>query len=100
MEAQKIRLTLDLDSAFQHRLKAIAALRGVSLQQYCQTAIHQKLAKDEADAFEQPSSGMPDHEMFAQLREEIFGGKLLPGSSAALIREAREIRDAETKGWA
>ncbi len=98
MEAEKVRLTLDLDPAFQRRLKAIAALRGVSLQQYCQTAILRKLAKDEAEAFEQPSSDVPDHEMFAQLREEIFGGKLLPGNSAALIREAREIRDTETKG--
>ena len=33
-------------------------------------------------------------------RQEIFGGKPLPGSSADLIREAREIRDAETEGWA
>ena len=100
MEAQKVRLTLDLDPAFQHRLKAIAALRGISLQRYCQTAIHWKLAKDEADAFEQPSSDMPDHEMFAQLRKEIFGGRPLSGSSADLIREAWEIRDAETKEWA
>lgn len=100
METQKVRLTLDLDPAFQRRLKAIAALRGVSLQRYCQTAIHRKLAKDEADAFEHLSSDRPDHEMFAQSRKEIFGSKPLPGSSADLIREARMIRDTETKGWA
>ncbi len=52
MEAQKVRLTLDLNPTFQRRLKAIAALRGVSLQRYCQTAIHRKLAKDEDEAFE------------------------------------------------
>lgn len=39
MEAQKVRLTLDLDPAFQHRLKAIVALRGVSLQRWlCNSA--------------------------------------------------------------
>lgn len=100
MEAQKVRLTLDLDPAFQRRLKAIAALRGVSLQRYCQTAIHRKLAKDKADAFEHLSSDMPDHEMFAQFRKEIFGNKPLPGSSADLICEAPAIRDTETKRWA
>ena len=42
----------------------------------------------------------PDHELFAELRQEIFGGKPLLGSSADLIREARDIRDAETEGWA
>ena len=45
-------------------------------------------------------SDKPDHELFAELRQEIFGGKPIPGSSADLIREAREIRDAEIEGWA
>ena len=45
-------------------------------------------------------SDKPDHELFAELQQEIFGGKRLPGNSADLIREAREIRDAETEGWA
>lgn len=100
MEAQKVRLTLDLDPALQRRLKAIAALRGVSLQRYCQTAIHRKLAKDEDEdeAFEHLSSDMPDHEMFTQFRQEIFGSQPLPGSSADLIREARVIRNVETDG--
>ena len=38
--------------------------------------------------------------MFAELRQEVFGGKPLPGSSADLIRDAREIRDAEIEGRA
>ena len=41
-------------------------------------------------------SDKPDHELFAELQKEIFGDKTLPGNSADLIREAREIRDAET----
>ena len=49
---------------------------------------------------EKPLPDKPDDELLAELRREIFGGKPLPGSSADLIREAREIRDAETEGWA
>ena len=45
-------------------------------------------------------SDKPDHELLAELRQEIFGGNPLPGSSADLIREAREIRNAEIEGWA
>lgn len=100
MEAQKTRLILDLDPAIQRRLKAMAVLKGVSLQEYCQAAIDQELIKDEAGIDEKPSYDMPDHEMFAQLRKEIFGNKSLPGSSADLIREARAIRNTETKGRA
>ena len=100
METRKMRLTLDLDPAFQRRLMAVAALRGISLQGYCQAAIGRELHKDEAGPVERLASDMPDHERFAQLRKEIFGGKPLPGSSADLIREARELRDAESEGWA
>ena len=45
-------------------------------------------------------SDKPDHELYAELRQEIFGGKPLPGNPADLIREAREIRDAEIERWA
>ena len=100
MEDKQTSLILDLDPAFQRRLEAIAALKGVSLRRYCQAAIDRELVKDEAGTVERLSSDVPDHVMFAQLREEIFGGKPLPGSSADLIREARELRDAETEEWA
>ena len=100
MEAKKKRLTLDLDPAFQRRLKVIAALKGVSMRRYCQTAIDRELARDEADGADGILSGKPDHELFAELRQEIFGGKPLPGSSADFIREARQLRDAEIEGWA
>ncbi len=45
-------------------------------------------------------SGKADHELFAELRQEIFGGKPLSGNSADLLREACGIRDDETEGWA
>ena len=100
METKRKRLTLDLAPTFQRRLKAIAALKGVSMRRYCQDAIDQELTKDEANGMSGLLSDKPDHELFAELRQEIFGGKPIPGSSADLIREAREIRDAEIEGWA
>lgn len=100
METKRKRLTLDLDPTFQRRLKAIAALKGVSMRRYCQDAIGRELTKDEANGIGGLLSDRPDHELFAEIRQEIFRGKPLPGSSAELIREAREIRDAETEAWA
>ena len=98
--ARKKRLTLDLEPAFQRRLKAIAALKGVSMRSYCEAAIDRELMKDEASGVGGSLSERPDHEVFAELRWKIFGGKPLPGNSADLIREAREIRDREIEGWA
>ena len=92
---EKKRLTLDLDAPLQRRLKAVAALKGVSMRQYCQTAIEKELDEDESgDAAERPSvSGAA--ERFARMRKEIFGDRVLPGNSVDLIREGREMRDAQ-----
>ena len=100
MDTKRKRLTLDLAPTFQRRLKAIAALKGVSMRRYCQDAIDRELTKDEANGMGGLLSDKPDHVLFAELRQEVFGGKPLPGSSADLIRQAREIRDVETEGWA
>ena len=100
METKKKRLTLDLDPAFQRRLKAISALKGVSMRGYCQAAIDKELTRDESNGLGGLLANKPDHELFAELQEEIFGDRTLPGDSADLIREAREIRDREMEGWA
>ena len=100
METKKKRLTLNLEPTFQRRLKAIAALKGVSMRGYCQAAIDRELTRDEVTGMAGLLSGKPGHELFAELRREVFGGKPLPGGSADLIREAREIRGAETESWA
>ncbi len=99
MELKRKRLTLDLEPTFQRRLKAVAALKGVTMRRYCQDAIDRELTKDEANGMSGLLSDKPDHELFAELQKEIFGDKTLPGNSADLIREAREIRDAEMDGW-
>ena len=100
MVAKKRRLTLDLDSDFQRRLKVMAALKGTSMRRYCQTAIDRELTKDEANGV--PGQGF-DRQSFERVvarRAEQFGGEPLPGNSADLIREARDIRDAEIDRWA
>ena len=96
MQAKK-RLTLDLDPPVHRRLKAVAALKGVSMRSYCLAAIDRELARDEANGIGGVFSEKPDHELFWELRQDVFGGKPLPGDSADLIREAREIRAAQTE---
>ncbi len=100
MEAKKKRLTLDLDPAFQRRLKATAALKGMGVRGYCLAAIGRELAQDEASGVSGQRPVFFRAERLALRRKEVFGGKPLSGDSADLIREAREIRDAETKEWA
>ena len=100
MQAKKKRLTLDMDPAFQRRLKATAALKGVSMRQYCLTAIQRELVSDEVDDTPDPAARKPDHLAFAELRKELFGDRVFPGNSVDLLREAREIRDKEVEDWA
>ena len=97
MQAKKKRLTLDLAPAFQRRLKAIAALKGVSMSRYCQAAIDRELTKDEANVMSGQHFDRQSFERVVARREELFGGQPLPGDSVDLIREAREIRDVETE---
>jgi predicted HicB family RNase H-like nuclease len=48
----KKRLTLDLDPEFQKRLKVTAAMKGVSMREYCERAIEKELEKDWAEESE------------------------------------------------
>lgn len=94
---ERKRLTLDLDAPLQRRLKAVAALKGISMREYCQTAIEKELAEDEEQAIPEASRfSRADH--FAALRKEIFGDRVLPGNSVDIIREMREERDAQLWG--
>ena len=49
---------------------------------YCQAAIDRALTKGEANGDRKLPADKPAHVMFAELRQEIFGGKPLPGNSA------------------
>lgn len=99
MPSTRKRLTIDLDPAFQRRLKAIAALKGVAMREYCLAAIDQELSKDESIGLRGLLDGVSDYERFAELRETVFGGRPLQGDSADLIREARAIREVESIDW-
>ena len=92
MQAKKKRLTLDMDPAFQRRLKATAALKGISMRQYCLTAIGNELAKDEDGSKGKQRSGDSGIAGVIALRDEIFGDRVVTGNSADLMREAREER--------
>ena len=89
MEAKKKRLTLDLDAPVQRRLKAVAALKGVSMRRYCLTAIGRELARDEATGALFRSFNIDG---LVALQKEAFGDQILPGDGAEFIREARESR--------
>ena len=89
-------LTLELDAAFERRIEAMAALKGVSAREYwreyCWAAINGKLARDEVE--DAGGRGL-DRQAFERLvarRDEIFGDRTLSRDSVDLIREGREIR--------
>jgi len=93
--AEKKRLTLDLDAPLQRRLKAVAALKGISMREYCQTAIEKELAEDEGAGDSEAVLRFSRAEHFAALRREILGERVVPGDSVDIIREMREERDAQ-----
>ncbi len=95
MQAKKKRLTLDMDPAFQRRLKATAALKGISMRQYCLTAIDRELAKDEVNAVGQPVRDVPSSEPAAHSECAIFNGSKVPAISTDNILDASDNGDAE-----
>ena len=97
MDSKKKRVTLDLDAEVQQRLKAAAALKGISMRQYCQNAIETELAKERPPDAPAEDPRPSRAESFKALRKEIFGDRVLPGNSVDLIRESREMRDEQLK---
>ena len=86
MVANKKRFTLDLDPDFQRRLKVAAALKGISMRQYCVAAIEAELVQDqniELDANTLSEEGLNRIEA---LRDKIFGGATLLEDSVESIR--------------
>lgn len=92
METKNKRLTLDLVPLLHRRLKAVAALKGMSMRQYCQEAIERQLTEDEAQGLGVLPFGHEALERLASLQKEVFQGRTLSGDSAELIREARAAR--------
>jgi hypothetical protein len=92
MDAKKKRLTLELDPPLQRRLKAVTALKGISMRQYCQAGIEKELAKDEVQGLTALPFGEEALDRLEVLQSKIFQGRTLSGDSAELIREARASR--------
>ncbi len=92
--AQEInRISLDLDSHLHERLVSAAMVKGVSLQEYCASAIKTQLTSDGFEAF------IPTNQTkrltvssLIEVRKRIFGGISLDGDSADFIREMRDER--------
>ena len=98
MVENKKRLTLDLEATLQRRLKAVAALKGVSMRQYCQSAIEKQLAQEEPTSVPNSRSRDEVFENLIAFRKKIFGDRIFPGNSVDIIREEREKRDEELWG--
>ena len=95
MPSPKKRFTLDLEPEMQVQLKVAAALKGVSMRQYCVTAIEAELAQERHIRLAGTSLSEDGFSRLTALRDEIFGGVALPEDSADLIREERELRSDE-----
>ena len=90
MATPKKRFTLDLEPEMQVKLKVAAALKGVSMRQYCVAAIENQMASDEATLESKDESR--SLLTLTKLRDTIFGGVPIEGDSADLIRESRQER--------
>ena len=95
MQAKKKRLTLDMDPAFQRRLKATAALKGVSMREYCLSAIDRELVKDQLDEDKGLNSATPASNQYTISRHGRLGDLVLTGDLVEVLKKAREVRDAE-----
>ena len=90
MPTPKKRFTLDLEPELQIKLKIAAALKDVSMRQYCVAAIENQLALEGSTLESKDESR--SLLTLTKLRDEIFGRVPVEGDSADLIRESREER--------
>ena len=92
-------LTLNLDPELLRRLELAASRKGISVERYCIRAIEKELAREEAKlSTDSSDTRLTAQELIAR-RKEAFGDRIFPGDSADLIREAREIRNAQMDEW-
>lgn len=95
MEGKPKLITLELDSVMERRLVTTAALRGMSVRQYCHAAIGRELDNDETQRVTPLPFGHEALDRLDVLREATTGGRKLPGDSVDLIREIRNSRDQD-----
>ena len=92
MKSTRTRFTIDLEPSFQRRLKALAALKGMTMRQYCIAAIGKEMRVDQTEG--RVSMTFDDEAIvrMAALQKEVFQNQQVAGDSADLIREARNKR--------
>ncbi len=95
MVENRKRLTIDLEAPLQRRLKAVAALKGVSMRQYCQSAIEKQLAQEESNGGSMVTRKRVTVDDLRALHKRLYGDKVFPGNSVDIIREEREKRDEQ-----
>ena len=81
-------------------MKAVAALKGVTMREYCIAVIERELAQDESRGIANAVAGRSDAARFEKLQQKYFGDLTVPFNAAELVREAREERDAQLGGLA
>ena len=89
------KITVSVDASTRDRLKAVAELEGVSVDEYCQYAIDRQLSEDDGGLrTKRKGKGLTveDLDKFFARNREILGGKKFAGNSADVIREMREER--------
>ena len=92
MATARKRLTLDIDEGLQRRLKAAAAMNGVSMREYCETALETALNGNQLQDVPDPKSRRQRFDELIARSRAITGGRKFPGNSADVIREGRELR--------
>ena len=94
METKKQKLTLDMDPEFQRRLKTTAALKGVSMRQYCLAAINREMVRDEVNADEQSSKHAGTLKQTEHSECAIFNSGAGSANSPAKARVTRTDEDS------
>ena len=100
MGARSKRITLNLDSDMERRLVTTAALKGVSVPQYCHAAIGRELASDEVQGVAQLPFGHDAIDRLEVLRRAATDDRKLPGDSAEFIRGSPDGEVSGLNGFA
>lgn len=96
MVAEKKRSTLDVDAELQRRLKAAAVGMGVSVREYCETALYRALDGADEQGVVRRGWLLSSEEVrrLQALQEETFRDRR-PYDSVTLVREGREVRTVQ-----
>lgn len=86
------RFTLDMDPVFQRRLKVTAAVKGITMREYCLAAIQRELIRDEEQELPTLPFGHDALDRLEALQREVFSNRTVRGDSAELIRQGRARR--------